>query len=83
MLRQVNMHNQVVIPKEYIHALGIHPEDYLEIRLEKKKGEIRMRPVCLQTSYSSHEMKKLAKLFSRKKGKPMQAKEFLQYLKNL
>ena len=85
MIRQLNIHNQVVIPKEFIQALGIRSQDYLDIRLEKRAGEIHLKPVTLEVSYSASEIKKLKKIAvkEKKSSRVLSAREFLDYLKKL
>lgn len=81
MLRQLNAHHQVVIPKDYIKILGLSPSDYVEVHL--KEGTIEIRPVSLESGYSTKEIAELKRLFNspKNRGKRMSAEEFKKHLK--
>ena len=65
MLKQLNIHHQVVIPRAICQAVGLEPRDLVDIRL--LGNSIRIIPISIEPTYSSEELHKLRKLFTRRK----------------
>lgn len=79
MLKQLNMHNQLVIPRTMSKELGLEPHDYVDVRLAGHV--IQIVPISIEPSFSSRELGKLKKLFGGKRPrKTLNAEQFKRRL---
>ncbi len=83
MLRQLNIHNQVVIPKNFVERLKVRPKDYVDVSL--RNGTIILRPVSVEEVYTQEDIHKLEKIFANPKnrGTKLTAEQFKKHIETL